>query len=152
MTNQGNLTLQFINMAAKPNNITSPTTCPPFWKNIPPSAGSNAKARGKDCQLLPSPSPPPALPSCSVTLGRNKSSVLLRSRLRVSLSEEKSENPEDRRRIPGFGVDGALSSLMVAKRLERGRRNCADSWSVRIRRWAIGGEVARVAVSSAMVG
>lgn len=48
-TNQGNLTDQFKKIAARPSSITSVITELPFLKNIPPNAGSNAKARGAEC-------------------------------------------------------------------------------------------------------
>ena len=50
-TNQGNLTLQFKNTAANPNNSISDTTAEPFLNTMPPIAGSNANANGALAQF-----------------------------------------------------------------------------------------------------
>ena len=68
----GSLTDQLRKIAAIPSKVRSVMTALPFWKSNPPIAGSNASARGAECQcdgstLVSRP------PFC--TLGRRRSSV-----------------------------------------------------------------------------
>jgi hypothetical protein len=78
-------------MAAMPSNVTSVITALPFLTSSPPTAGSKARTRGRECQWeLSSCSPK----SCSVVArGKRRSSVEERIDLRAS------ENPSDRNEL-----------------------------------------------------